>query len=198
MASPSLLGLPVELVIKIIDDIRPQDHFSFALTSKRLHQISDDVLRRHRQCHNALSTSSDLHPLTVPQLLEKFVFDAIAAWHIRDLEFWVLRRTWDQWVVEDPGAENSHSVPEEEPNPDVVVDANDPGRATYLFTTTGFNEFESCLLAQLGFSLPMNNGMRTQLLSGQEEPLKLLLLALAPRLRSLKIPGSYLEGGSRM
>lgn len=198
MASPSLLGLPVELVIKIIDGIRPEDHLNFALASKRLYQISDDVLKRHQQCHRATSVSSDFHPLTVPQLLKKVIFDPIAAWHIRELEFRVLRNTWEQWVAEDPRAENPHSVPEEEPTPDILVDKDNPGLAAYVLTETGLNEICSRFLAQLGYSIPMVKEVRMRILSGEEESLKLLLLALAPGLRSLKIPATYLEGRSRM
>lgn len=196
MATPSLLGLPAELIVKIIDDIQPGDHLNFALVSRRLYQISGDVLKSHRRWHESTSLSSDLHPLTVPQLLENIFLDPIAAWHLRDLEFWRLRRSWNQWIIEDPVDEADIST-DSDREPELLVDKHQPGRSAYVFTDNGVDRLRDCFTTQLGYSEAVANVSVEQIMRGEEEPLKLLLVALAPGLRSLKFPNLFFGSRNR-
>ena len=197
MATASLLGLPAELIVKVIDDSRPQDHINFALSSKRLYQLSDEVLDKHKRWHRSNSRSSDLHPLTVPKLLENILLDPIAAWHIRDLEFWCLRQEWRQWIVEKPGSKNVHSLPEEDQSSGPLVDATNRKEASYIFTHHGFNTLIDHFVEQLGFNRVTANEIIHRSLQGQEEPLKLLIFALAPRWRSIQTSSLYLDVSGR-
>lgn len=184
-ANPSLLGLPTELVVKIIDDIPPEDHLNFALTSIQLHEISSDVLETHRKWHRSISLSSDLHPLSIPRLLEHVLLDPIAAWHIRDLELWTSRRVMAQWAVEEPEELAGNFVPGDGHEP--LVDKDDPGKAAYVFTQDGLDRLKSCFINRLGYDKTVTCNLIDRVLDGEEKPLKLLILALAPALRSLKI-----------
>jgi hypothetical protein len=121
------------------------------------------------------------------------LLDPIAAWHIRDLEFWCLRQEWQQWVVEKPISQNVHSLAEEEQTSEVLVDEQNRKEASYVFTQPGFNALRDRFIEQLGYTHAAANEIATQILSGREEPLKLLIFALAPRLRSIKTPSLHLR-----
>ena len=196
MATPSLLGLPAELIVKIVYDISPEDHLNFALVSRRLYQLSDDVLKSHRRWHESNSLSSDIYPLTVPQLLQKVFCDPIAAWHIRDLEFWRLRRSWNQWIIEDPKSDGDDFRPQGW-EPKVLVDEDQPGKSAYVFTDDGVRQLRHCFVRQLGYSEAVANLSVEQIMRGEEEALKLLLVALAPGLRSLKFPNLFFGSRNR-
>jgi hypothetical protein len=195
MATSSLLGLPAELVVKIIDELQPGDHLNFAFTCKRLYQLTDDILAHHRKCHVAHSLTSDRYPLTVPKLLEKVLLDPIAAWHIRDLEWLVLRSSQSHWKVFDPGFEESSSsagIARE-----LLDFIADPAKVAYVFTEDGLNRIQDALVGCLGFSqVRADEFVRRIVTGGDEGPLKLLVVALAPGLRSIKVPNLYLDAAN--
>ena len=188
MATPTLLGLPTELIVKFFDEVQPEDHFNGALACKRLYQLSEDVIKWHQLWHGVNSLCSDLLPGDVPRLLDNVLLDPIAAWHIRDLEFWVIRRSWDQWAIDDPDDE-----PEER---GALVKEHGPPRA-YVFTKDGNKRLMACLVRHLGYSEAAANDTMELIMKGEEEPLKLLLIALAPGLRSVKFPNLYLDSRNR-
>ena len=195
MATSSLLGLPAELVVNIIDELQPGDHLNFAFTCKRLYQLSDDILAHHRKYHVAYSLSSDRYPLTVPNLLEKVLLDPVAAWHIRDLEWWVLRSSQSHWKIFDPGFEESSSSTGVAREPlDFMTDS---AKIAYVFTEDGLNRIQDALVGCVGFSqVRADEFVRRIVTVGDEGPLKLLVVALTPGLRSLKVPNLYLDAAN--
>ena len=110
MTSSSLLRLPAELVVRIIDFIHPSCHLSFALTCKLRHKFSEDILAYNRECSKKNTTCSDLFPLNVPKLIRTIFSDPVAAWQIRDLEFWGMRPSWDSWKTYDFDEHRGHWV----------------------------------------------------------------------------------------
>jgi hypothetical protein len=131
-------------------------------------------------------------------LLEHIFFEPIAAWHIRDLEFWALRRSWNQWVIEEPGSDEvEHSSDDEPEEPHALVDEDDPAKAAYVFTDDGASRFGDSFVKNLGYHEAVVNFSKEVIMKGEEEPLKLLLVALAPRLRSIKIPNLYFSRRNR-
>lgn len=187
MATPSLIGLPAELIVPIIDYLRPTDHLNFALTCKRLHQLSDKILQHHKNCYEKYSVSSDLHPLVVPELLEKILFDPIVAHHVRDLEYWGLRRVWDQWYIAKPGVDFAVRLADEG-SPEILLDRDDPGKSGYVFTEDGRSQVERRLNNDLGLDEQTANDLADRITLGAEESLKLLIMGISPRLRSIKFP----------
>ena len=184
MATPSLLGLPAELVVKIIDDLQPGDHLNFALACRRLYELSDDILAYHGKCHEARSLTSDLYPLTIPKILEKVLLDPIAAWHIRDLELWVSRSL--RWIALDSVFRESGFSAEQ--MRELHAFREDAAKVAYVFTEDGLNRIRDVLVGSLGYNqVRADELVRRVATDGDDAPLKLLVFALAPRLRSIQV-----------
>ena len=185
MAVLTLLGLPSELTTEIIDLAAPGDHLSFALTCRRFYEESERILAYHRSCYQEYTLSSDLLPLTLPKLLRKVLTDPVAAWHVRDLEFWGLKPRWKSWRTyhfEDWLAKHK-----QDDEPDFVhVDASELGQAGHLYSEEDVSRMKALLDVYVpGYKA---NEWTARLSLGDEEPLRLLLFAITPRLRSLNFP----------
>ena len=121
-------------------------------------------------------------------LVTKLFDDPIAAWHIRDLEFWGLRPRWRSWKTYHLEEFNVHEVIWEHDDDDVLVDASGLGEAGLIFSDHNTGMFKACYSKNLGFPDRMVEEWALKIANCDEEPLKLLLLAMTPRLRSVKIP----------
>ncbi|KAM0432327.1 hypothetical protein ACHAPT_004868 [Fusarium lateritium] len=89
-----IVGLSTELIFLIIDYADPYSHLALALTCSILYHRSLPILDRHRAAHRV---ASDLQPENVLKLLRFAVVDSLEAWHVRELELWGNRVTWDDW-----------------------------------------------------------------------------------------------------
>ena len=184
MATAHLLGMPAELIIKIIDYVLPESHLNLALACRCLHQLSGDVLQYHKQCYQDYSVSSDVDHSTIPHVLEKVLKDSIAAWHIRDLEFQVHRQCWSHWAdhVTDPS-----NVDEKD-----LYHIEKAIAFSYLFGRRGLEQqLEDSFATALQAGKHGSYMYMDMVHKGCDEPWKLLIIALSPRLRSLKLPGSF-------
>ncbi|GKT55329.1 hypothetical protein ColTof3_02668 [Colletotrichum tofieldiae] len=92
-----LASLPSELLIHIIDNVDPASHLDLACTCRAIAHCSVDVLRRHRAARDQWHVTSDLQPSSVPTLLREAMRDPVVAWHVRSLEIWGPRSTWNAW-----------------------------------------------------------------------------------------------------
>ena len=198
MAPTSLLNLPSELLDGIIDVLQPGDHFNFAATCKRCYELSKNLLAHHRHCHREYQACSDLLPLTVLRLIRTLASDPIAAWHIRDLEFWGIRSVWSHWKTYrfDPSWNTQASwnnaqrdVWRGQAN-SVLADASGLGNTGKIYPggeEEWTRRFEKTWNGR-NYDLELQ-----RLMQGNEEPLRILLCAMAPRIRSLRF--ATCEGG---
>lgn len=178
----SITGLSVELILRIIDLIPPAAHLNFACTCKHIATCSSNVLQRHRKAYKQYRAASDLDPATVPILLRSALGldDPIPAWHVRSLEVWRDRTSWEEWktysfltpIHDDPESNNFLRKLQD----DEVVDCLDT-----LGHRRNGAEYETA---------------RTQAESGHDGILKTLLLAHCPRIENLKFITQMHDEGS--
>ncbi|KAF1939191.1 hypothetical protein EJ02DRAFT_263933 [Clathrospora elynae] len=168
-----ITNLATELVHHIISYIRPASHLDFACTCKHILACSTDILKRHHDAHTKYSVSSDLDPTTVPTLLRS-VFgygDPIPAWHVRSLEIWHDRKSWQDWKMLD------FQIPLEQ-------DTISP--LTWDFMPGELDDYFDALEFGVGAAYDDRDLARTQLEDGYDGILKAILLAYCPRLRDVK------------
>lgn len=168
-----LLALPPELVTSIVDFIDPLSLVDFACSCKFVAQCCRDVLRRHQvACEYRVCT--DVLPTALPELLRKLRVDPICAWHVRDLEFCYNRTNWARWKKFQFEVEESSNMRGRPPPPD------------YAFTQDERSVFLSLLRQHFYFSETDIDKAREDLEKGNDAPMKLLVFAMCPRIRSVK------------
>lgn len=179
----SLLSLSNELLVLIAEEIHPATHLNFALASSRLYKSCQGLLSHHKKCADRYGVQSDILPLTVPALLRTVLSDPVAAWHIRSLEFWGHRRIYSHWTTYGLYWYEAHGGK-------VRLDESDLASSYYSADQLAAY---GLLLVSLLYCSASDAALLLDLVRhGSQEPLKVLLIALCPRLRSLK----YLEYSS--
>jgi hypothetical protein len=167
-----ITSLAVELVHYIFNYVPPASHLDFACTCKYLLACSSDVLKRHQNAQTKYGVSSDLDPVTIPTILRSVsgYGDPIPAWHVRSLEIWYERESWDEWKTLDF---KNH----------ISQDTSTPIAWEYED-----DEIDD-ILKHLGPGSSSTEHMeqaRTQIANGYDGILKAILLANLPRLRDVK------------
>jgi hypothetical protein len=135
----------------------------------------------------------------VPNLVQKAIRDPIIAYHIRELEFWGNRCCWDSWKTYDLDrhAEMGDDGPLVYNGKEhyVHVDVSGSGKAGRFFSEEDVVNIEDLFgrvqQSWMGTPSTWPNGL---LYGGNEEYIKLALIASAPRLRNMKFP-VYASGG---
>ncbi|KAF9879105.1 hypothetical protein CkaCkLH20_03338 [Colletotrichum karsti] len=170
-----ITSLPPELVMRIIDLTHPSDHVNLAYTCKKIAQCSSAVLRCHREAHEKRHTVSDLLPDSILNLLRSIVWggkDAISAWHTRFLEIWGPRTKWEEWVpfmLEPPERFDQAAFP-----------------CKFSFDDGEVEDYMRLLEDELHLTPEVRSSCEESLRSGQDDVLKVLVIALCPYLESLK------------
>jgi hypothetical protein len=168
--------LAPELVIQVFDLVDPPTLVSLARTCKFLERCSRNLLRRHRDAHSRYAVITDTDSQLLLKILRTAIADPGLAWHIRDLEFLSTRTEWSHW---------------EEGNIKEVENFGTIGPPEYAFS---YGE-QIALLDQLReifrFDEQDIDIARTDLETGNDAPLKLLLFAVCPRIRSVKFTRDF-------
>lgn len=90
-----------ELLDHVYEFLEPSWHFALARTCKSIYYRSERVLGKHRGAYKDSRIASDRYPQTLLRLFHSASCtvgpDAIEAWHVRELEIWGSRRSWDEW-----------------------------------------------------------------------------------------------------
>ncbi|KAI1040869.1 hypothetical protein LB505_008769 [Fusarium chuoi] len=168
-----ILGLSTELVLHILEYSPLSTCFDIALTCTTLHHQCRKLLDLHREADARYRITSDLCPETVIDLLKDNTRAKIERWHVRELEIWGSRKDWEDWrpwVPNLPGTCSLADVPPTRHGLDLQDIQKYIHTAMELWT---FRRFES-------------EAIQLKLEAGKDGFLKLLLIAICPRLHSLR------------
>ncbi|RSL99154.1 hypothetical protein CDV31_012332 [Fusarium ambrosium] len=166
----NILGLSAELLFHIIDYVHPSSHLPLALTCSQLHRHSQSILARHRAAH---SIASDLQPETVLELLRGAETCSVELWHVRELELWGNRSTWEDWRAWDVSETGLIRLADTEP-----IEANLQREEIMGFFS----------MVKQWWDIPEYefDAARNELETGADGFLKMLLIASCPRLYSIR------------
>jgi len=183
---PDLLSLPNELVCRILELIHPDSLVSFALANRQIYAKSLHSLQIHRDRFSNLRLIHDRNPTNVPSAMRNAVSEPNLAWYTRSLEVWECRRNFSTWKspvfdegnpAEDPDSDEHRNWPEQH------YDYSHLGLS--YFGDDELDQYHSLLLHTLHLSEARAEIWMKILESGYDEPLKVLLMALLPRLNKI-------------
>ena len=175
MASSPLLSLPEELVAAITHAVQVPDLLLFALTCKEVHRIAKDRLATNAAYHEEYALQHDRLPLTAPELLRLAASSSDQAWHFRAFEFWGARPDFSKWksIIF-----NYYSKDEDWPEP-----AEDhSGLDQSYYSDEELQAYKSLVQSRLRFTETEALHWVERIEQGDDEPIKGILMALAPRL----------------
>lgn len=184
---PDLLSLPEELLCKISDFVHPQTAIDWACASKILSRCSLQALEMHRQRASDLRVVHDRNPITVPSLLRSSLSDPELLCYVRSLDIWELREKFEEW--KSPSfIEGNPGVELDDWNSDEFLDWPEKHHDYSHLNTTFYNEEElerySGMLSEiLHLKESLVEKWMERLRSGSDEPHKVLLMAMSPRLK---------------
>lgn len=177
--------LPAETMTHIIGLTDPGSHLNLACTCKFVWKCSQEVLRRHREAHATWSEVTDVEASTVPTLLRLVVTDPIVAWHVRKLEFWGSRYFWTQW--------RPISFTREESNERGPFGAGPP--LDWGFAKDEIRRYLELMRSVLLLGEDTLESAWHDIEKGCDGPLKVLLMALCPRLTTLQYVRTWNDDG---
>ncbi|QGI64271.1 hypothetical protein CEK27_008242 [Fusarium fujikuroi] len=176
----NLLDLSTELILQILEHGAPSTHFDVALTCTTLNHQCRNLLDLHREAHEKYKITSDLLPETVIDLLKDTTKARIERWHVRELEIWGSRNDWEDWRPWVPKLPGTCSLADVLPTRH-GLELQDIER--YIHTALELWTFPKLNGSEFEFEI---NTIEYDLEAGQDGFLKLLLIAICPRLHSLR------------
>ena len=184
---PDLLSLPEELFCKISDFIHPQTVIDWACTCKALSRCSLKALQTHRNYQSELRVVHDRNPMTIPLLLRSSLFQPGILWYLRSLDIWELREKFQEWKSPIFYRGNPHAPDWDSPEflnwPEEHCDCSHIDAT--LYTDEELKRYRGMLSDLLCIKDPLVNKWIQRLQSGSDEILKVLLMALSPRLNKV-------------
>lgn len=105
-----------ELIFMIVGYNDPPDILALSLTCSDLYHRCRSLLVKHQDAYNKYRITSDLSPETAVDLLKDTPTAEINRYHVRELEFWGSRLTWQDWRPWDPALSDNYQLAEEEPS----------------------------------------------------------------------------------
>ena len=179
---PGLPFFPEELLCKISDFIHPQTIVDWARTCKVFSRCSLQALKYYKHRQSELRVVHDRNPITIPSLLREGYSKPETLWYIRSLDIWDLRETFEQW--KSPHFTKGNRFDEDS---EQSLDWPEKHHDYSHLDTTFYNDKElehyyTILSEKLHLRKPLVDEWIALLRSGSDEPLKLLLMALSPKL----------------
>lgn len=183
---PDLLSLPDELFCKISGFIHPQTVIDWACTCRVLSRCSLQALQTHRKYQSELRVVHDRNPMTIPLLSRSSLSQPEILWYLRSLDIWELREKFQEWKSPTFSHGNPHfdrgsleflNWPEKHYDCS-HIDAT-------LYTDEELKRYRSILSDLLCIKDPLVDKWMQRLQSGSDEILKVLLMALSPRLNKV-------------
>ena len=175
----TLDGLATELIYHILEYLEPPALRSVALVCRRLAGIATEELRFCRK-YRAIS---DQQPATVPSLLRDILQgNARAARRVRSIEIYGTRLAWDHW---NDANVYKLTLPEgynATPAADVPTQGYGPG----FFDETELEKLHHLMVDDLSLAPDTAERWRARIAEGNDAALKVLLIALCPRLTAVR------------
>ena len=191
MTAKSVLALPTELLALTCSFLAPEDVLSFALSSRTCAVGAGDILNGLRRIFRQYKTVDDDDCAALLQKLRIVLNDDFRAGCIRHLEIGHVRSSWADWTTADDQDEQrrnfdlnntldlqlqSTSSPTGSDQWQKYYDYEELEHYRRLLRTHIFRNFTANTLSNEHISM---------LRHGQDDALKLLLIAMSPRLESL-------------
>ncbi|KAM0801140.1 hypothetical protein BDR22DRAFT_211074 [Usnea florida] len=182
---PNLLSLPEELLCKISGFIHPQTIIDWACTCKVLSRCSLQALQTHRKHQSELRVVHDRNPMTIPLLLRTSLAQPEILWYLRSLDIWELREKFQEWKspIFYDGNPHDRDSPEFLNWPEEHYDCSHIDAT--LYTDEELKRYRTMLSDSLCIKDLLVDKWMRRLQSGSDEVLKVLLMALSPRLNKV-------------
>ena len=185
---PNLLSLPEELFCKISGFIHPQTVIDWACTCKVLSRSSLQALQTHRKHQSELRVVHDRNPMTIPLLLRSSLSQPEILWYLRSLDIWELREKFQEWkspifLEGNPHTHFDWDAPEFLNWPEEHYDCSHIDAT--LYTDEELKRYRSMLSDLLCIKDPLVDKWMQRLQCGSDETLKVLLMAMSPRLNKV-------------
>lgn len=175
--------LPPELLTRIAESTHPSDSLAFALANKAFYECIKKCLSYYRQKANELRLVHDREPLRLVELLRLILLEPHLGYFVRTFEVWAVRTGPDDWTWASLGF-NEREWPDDEPHePDHDYSSLVKGQG--VFGEEEIETLRSCLKKRLGFGEKSAEQWLRKLQHGDDQPLKLILMALCPHLETI-------------
>ncbi|KXJ96247.1 hypothetical protein Micbo1qcDRAFT_218136 [Microdochium bolleyi] len=186
-ATASLTTLPPELVSRLLGFTDPETHLSLALASKHMRNMLSNSLGYHARCHRRFHALSDISPSSLPHLLAEGRLNRTALWHVRSLEIWGARRSWDDWEKAHDLVlpEGSDTASPECQGRDELASPRPYGPG--YFTQDELDAFMGILEDEMHFDHATAYWWRASIEDGCDIALKGIVAAVCPRLEDFRI-----------
>lgn len=179
-----LSSLPEELLCQISGFVHPQTIIDWACTCKVHSRCSLKALKLHRQRQADFRVVHDRNPITIPSLLQTNLSEPEILWYVRSLDVWESREKFVNWkspvlLVRNPFyrgeiTEKYLNWPENHHEYSHLDNT--------FYNDEELERFHSILSGLLRLKHSLVDKWMDRLQSGSDEPLKVLLMAISPRL----------------
>ena len=193
VAIEGLLLLPTELLAHVCSFLPPEDVLSFALSSRACAIGAADILRGLQNIFLEYQTINDEDPVKLLQTLRIVLREEFRAGCIRHIEIGDVKSCWQHWSVNEtrqdelPDAVEHASIANLNVEPENYHQTESNQWQLY-YTYEELEEYRRLLRAYIFRNFTANtlsNEHVSMLRDGQDDALKLLLIALSPKLESL-------------
>lgn len=183
---PCLSSLAEELLCKISGFVHPQTIIDWACTCKVLSRCSLQVLETHRQRRSELRVVHDRNPITIPSLMRSSLSEPEILWYVQSLDIWELREKFEEWKSPSFKEKNPVEDWDSEEFLDWPAGHHDYSHLDSTFYTDDeLERYRSIISNLLHLTEPLVDKWMQRLRSGSDEPQKVLLMAMAPRLNKV-------------
>lgn len=179
---PGLPFFPEELLCKISNFIHPETIVDWARSCKVFFRCSLQALKYHEQSQSELRVMHDRNPITIPSLLRECFSEPETLWYIRTLDIWILRETFEQWKSPYFTAGNPFAWDTEQAWDWPEKHHDYSHLDTTFYDNEDIENYCTILSEKLHLQKPLVDEYIGRLRSGSDALLKLLLMALSPKL----------------
>lgn len=187
-----LLSLPTELLALVCSFLHPEEVLSFALSSKACAIGATDTLRGLQNIFLEYKTINDEDPVKLLRTLRVVLREEFRAGCIRRIEIGDVKSSWNDWSVVKKGQDELPNAPEDDSpsnlNLEPEISQTESSQWQRHYTYEELEEYRRLLRAYIFRNFTANtlsNEHVSMLRDGQDDALKLLLIALSPKLESL-------------
>ena len=191
-STQGLISLPTELLAHACSYLLSEDVLSFALSSRACAIGAADILRGLQTIYLQYKTIDDSSPVELLAKLRIILKDDFRAGCVRHLAIGDVKSSWYDWTFEDNGqsqlSEDQNDLSVSELTIELQTSQTEGTEWQTYYTHHELEEYRRLLRAYIFRNFTANtlcNEHIIMLRHGQDDVLKLLLIALCPRLETL-------------